>query len=157
MDVINKRTTDPNDQKNIRVRNLFVMKEKYLGKDQGFMYILVFSDTNPDLIDVTASISQSLTKFRTEMTNIKDADFECIGYVRKSPPRTNEKPENRVRLLQQMINRLQERSMVQKVFVSPNCSSGQALNDRDVPQPKDVLQKLKGAQVILNVRCLVEC
>jgi hypothetical protein len=68
---------------------------------------------------------------------LKDDGYEVIGYCRKSKKASN----NRALLLQRMINILYERSLTQKVFVSPSSSVKQALSKRDLAD-QDILSSL---------------
>ncbi|KAL1926451.1 hypothetical protein VTP01DRAFT_5780 [Rhizomucor pusillus] len=60
---------------------------------------------------------------------MKQDGFSVIGYCRKSC--TNDDNGTRVRLLQTMVDRLQEKSLVDRVFVSPFSSADEEINSRD--------------------------
>lgn len=64
-----------------------------------------------------------------------------IGYARKS--QTPGDSETRTRLLQLMIHCLQLQGHCTKIFVSPYCGANQNLNERDLTQQDDVLEKLE--------------
>lgn len=53
-----------------------------------------------------------------------------MGYARKSIG--NEDEDIRIRLLQNMVDRLMERSLVSKVFVSPCSSVSEPISKRDM-------------------------
>ena len=60
---------------------------------------------------------------------MKREGYEIIGYYRKSPG--DETAENRQRLLQHMVGRLKERSLVDKAYVSICCNSNQPIREHD--------------------------
>lgn len=102
--------------------------------------------------DVMKSITEHLLKYQIELQQLKNAGMEVVGYVRKSKSTKAEKPGDRVRLLQQMVERLKERSHCDKVFVSPFCSSHDILSSRDLPRPVDILQNLKNVSGTMQGR-----
>ncbi|KAI7847917.1 hypothetical protein BDC45DRAFT_451108, partial [Circinella umbellata] len=55
--------------------------------------------------------------------------YEIISYCRKSPG--DETTEDRLWLMQHMVSRLREQSLVDKVFVSHCCKSNQPISERD--------------------------
>ncbi|KAI9032525.1 hypothetical protein CLU79DRAFT_859181 [Phycomyces nitens] len=91
----------------LRTRILSVLDSQFHGQDN----VLIFS--------LIAGVAHNILK--------KDS-YEVIGYCRKSKNTT----ENRAVLLQRMINVLYQRSLVDKVFVSPCNSAKQALDKRDL-------------------------
>lgn len=70
--------------------------------------------------------------------------YEVIGYARKSLG--PEDSSTRARLLQSMIDKLKERSLTSKVFVSPNSPVSQLFCDRDIYEDTEVLEKLVGIE-----------
>ncbi|KAG2233115.1 hypothetical protein INT48_005859, partial [Thamnidium elegans] len=83
------------DSGKVSVRSLFVVKEQYIAK----------------------KVLDYLPHYQLFVQNLKNERYNIVGYARKS--RTNDNDESRIRLLQQMARRLKERSLVEKVFVSP--------------------------------------
>lgn len=63
-----------------------------------------------------------------------------MGYARKSIGKEDD--DTRVRLLQEMVKKLMERSLVNKVFVSPRSSVSEVISTRDMDEPV-ILQQLK--------------
>ncbi|KAI9254942.1 hypothetical protein EDC94DRAFT_587290 [Helicostylum pulchrum] len=56
----------------------------------------------------------------------------------------NEKNENiRIRLLNQMAQKLEERSLVDMVFMSPNTNSNEPITNRDVSKNNEMMSQLK--------------
>ncbi|KAI8079892.1 uncharacterized protein BX664DRAFT_303026 [Halteromyces radiatus] len=107
----------------IRYRTVFVLKDELID-------------------DVVKAIKDYIPNYQAHIKNLKEDGFQIIGYCRKS--RTNEDDDTRLRLLQDMINRLKQRSLVDKVFVSPYSSAGENLNARDA-QTKFDIHQLKNA------------
>ncbi|KAI8077231.1 uncharacterized protein B0P05DRAFT_471559, partial [Gilbertella persicaria] len=70
---------------------------------------------------------------------LKKEGYLIIGYARKSKQDVDLHVQ--VRLLQLMVDRLQERSLVDKTFVSVNSSSNDPLIQRD-SKPNDIIKKL---------------
>ncbi|KAG0183879.1 hypothetical protein DFQ28_000672, partial [Apophysomyces sp. BC1034] len=66
--------------------------------------------------------------------------YSVIGYARKS--RRNEVKESRIRLLQLMIKRLKERSLVDNVFVSPCANANELIAERDLIRDDELLKQL---------------
>lgn len=64
-----------------------------------------------------------------------------IGYARKSL--NNASQESRVQCLQTMVNRLRQRSLATKVFVSPASAANDPISSRDTPRQQDILDQLK--------------
>ncbi|KAI9490114.1 hypothetical protein BDB00DRAFT_918270 [Zychaea mexicana] len=95
-------STDKDSQKERR-RSLYMLKTRYHEK-------------------VIIEIKDHLSRYQAEIQDMKNAGIEVLGYVRKSPSQ-GKNDNNRVKLLQQMVSRLQERSRVDKVYVSPCCTS----------------------------------
>ncbi|ORX63074.1 hypothetical protein DM01DRAFT_1331159, partial [Hesseltinella vesiculosa] len=103
----------------IRYRTLFVLKDELVD-------------------DVAKGIKDYIPNYQAHITKLKEDGFQIIGYCRKS--RTGEDNDTRIRLLQDMINQLQQRSLVDKVFVSPCSSAGENLNARDAQSEFDMHQ-----------------
>ncbi|KAI7851228.1 hypothetical protein BDC45DRAFT_445925, partial [Circinella umbellata] len=79
--------------------------------------------------NIVEKVATTLQQYQTSIKIMKREEYEIIGYCRKSPG--NESVENRQRLLKHMVGRLQERSLVDKVFVSLSCKSNQPISERD--------------------------
>ncbi|KAI9253035.1 hypothetical protein BY458DRAFT_522612 [Sporodiniella umbellata] len=107
--------------KRISLRCLYVLKEEFID----------------DTID---KIVNYLPKYQHNIETLKKEGYLIIGYARKS--KQNIDLHVRVRLLQLMVDRLQERSLVDKIFVSVNSSSSDPLIERD-SKPNDIIEKLK--------------
>ncbi|KAG0960160.1 hypothetical protein G6F31_010933 [Rhizopus arrhizus] len=117
------------DSGKVSVRSLFVAKEQYIAK----------------------KVLDYLPHYQLFVKNLKEEKYNIIGYARKS--RTNENDESRVRLLQQMTRRLKERSLVDKVFVSPRANANDLMVERDLTKDEDLLKQLNvdgDAQDLLN-------
>lgn len=85
------------------------------------------------------AITQHLPHYQRTILTLKKNNFDVIGYVRKSPG--SEKPETRIRLLQQMVTNLKDRSLVDTVYVFPSCSSSDPFAARDVGSETAVITK----------------
>ncbi|KAI8140465.1 hypothetical protein BJV82DRAFT_219014 [Fennellomyces sp. T-0311] len=94
---------------------------------------------------VIKQIQHHLDAYRMEIQSMKATGYEIIGYLRKSLPRKGEQPEDRIRLLRTMIQRLQERSNAAKVYASPSGSSNQKIIERDIPKPVQLMKELTSA------------
>ncbi|CDS13306.1 hypothetical protein LRAMOSA05484 [Lichtheimia ramosa] len=72
--------------------------------------------------------------------DLKKEGYSIVGYARKS--RKDESDESRTRLLQQMAKRLKQRSLVDKIFVSPRANANEFMAERDLIKNQDLLRKL---------------
>lgn len=81
-----------------------------------------------------------MPKYQQYIEELKKEGCFIVGYVRKSKQEID--VDNRIRLLQLMVDRLHSRSLVDKVFVSVSCSSNDPLVQRDI-NPNDIIEKLK--------------
>ncbi|KAI7866947.1 uncharacterized protein EV154DRAFT_540974 [Mucor mucedo] len=63
-----------------------------------------------------------------------------IGYVRKSPSDVNF--ETRLKLVQQMVDNLRDRSLVDKVYVSVSSHASSPFNERDLNKNDGIMEKL---------------
>ena len=90
--------------------------------------------------DIAKKVLDYLPHYQLFVKNLKEEKYNIIGYARKS--RTNENDESRVRLLQQMTRRLKERSLVDKVFVSPRANANDLMVERDSTKDEDLLKQL---------------
>lgn len=78
---------------------------------------------------VINNIVSYLSKYHSFINQQKRDGATIIGYVRKSPG--NEEEETRLRLLKAMIHNLKDRSLVEKIYVSPSSKSSERMIDRD--------------------------
>jgi hypothetical protein len=85
-----------------------------------------------------------LPAYHAFLEKLKMEGYEIIGYARKSLG--PEDSDTRARLLQSMIDKLKERSLTSKVFVSTSSSASQLFSERDILKDSDVLQKLGGVE-----------
>ncbi|KAI8326788.1 hypothetical protein BD560DRAFT_361671, partial [Blakeslea trispora] len=106
---------------NIRVRSCYVMDEQ-------------FHD------DLKSAICNFLPLYQESIKNLKRSGFEIVGYARKSP--SNDTNENRVKLLQKMVDNLRNRSLTTRVYVSFSSYATAPLNERDTTTSKSMIAKL---------------
>ncbi|PHZ07179.1 uncharacterized protein RHIMIDRAFT_316939 [Rhizopus microsporus ATCC 52813] len=106
---------------NIRVRSCYVMDEQ-------------FHD------DIKSAICQFLPLYQESIKNLKRNGFEIVGYARKSP--SNDKNENRVKLLQKMVDNLQSRSLTTRIYVSFSSCASTPFSERDTTTNKSMIAKL---------------
>ncbi|KAL0074018.1 hypothetical protein F4703DRAFT_1781198 [Phycomyces blakesleeanus] len=78
---------------------------------------------------IAKKISSTLEDHKTYMM-LKNEGFHIIGYCRKSDLKKEEK--NLGNLLQQMVENLYKRSLVDSVFVSPYCNANVPFSKRDL-------------------------
>ncbi|KAI9489340.1 hypothetical protein BDB00DRAFT_770731, partial [Zychaea mexicana] len=78
---------------------------------------------------IVEKITKALQHYQRSIRRMKHEEYEIVGYCRKSPD--NEAARDRLRLMQHMVGRLRERSLVDKVFVSLSCKSNQPISERD--------------------------
>ncbi|KAI7892576.1 uncharacterized protein EV154DRAFT_504199 [Mucor mucedo] len=70
----------------------------------------------------------SLPNHQNNIKQLKEQGYEIVGYARKSPG----DQRNRLANLTAMVNRLKERSLVDKCFVSRVCNASDKLGERDL-------------------------
>ncbi|KAI8095673.1 hypothetical protein BDF21DRAFT_329934, partial [Thamnidium elegans] len=90
--------------------------------------------------DTIDKIINYLPQYQQHIDILKKEGYLIIGYARKSKQDVD--LHIRVRLLQLMVDRLQERSLVDKTFVSVNRNSNDPLIGRD-SNPNDTIKELK--------------
>ncbi|KAG2200804.1 hypothetical protein INT47_001335 [Mucor saturninus] len=83
---------------NTRTRELYVLKKEYFA-------------------NLAKNIVMSLPNHQNSIKELKEQGYEIVGYARKSPA----DQRNRLANLTAMVNRLKERSFVDKCFVSRVC------------------------------------
>ncbi|KAI8099241.1 uncharacterized protein BX664DRAFT_254091, partial [Halteromyces radiatus] len=94
--------------------------------------------------DVVRRITNYLPAYLAFLEKLKMEGYEIIGYARKSLG--PEDSDTRARLLQSMIDKLKERSLTSKVFVSTSSSASQLFSERDILKDSEVLRKLVGVE-----------
>ncbi|KAI9489343.1 hypothetical protein BDB00DRAFT_770804, partial [Zychaea mexicana] len=77
---------------------------------------------------IVEKITTALQHYQSSIRLMEHEKYEIVGYCRKSPG--NKATRDRLRLMQHMVGRLQERSLVDKVFVSLSCKSNQPISER---------------------------
>ncbi|KAG2201034.1 hypothetical protein INT47_006578 [Mucor saturninus] len=105
---------------------------------------LEFHSLKVILDDIANGTREDIPEFRQYVNKFKSCGYEVIGYVRKS--HDNEDKDTRIRLLQSMIDKLFERLLVDKIYVSPMSHAGESFSSRDVKYDKTVLRKLNKAE-----------
>ncbi|KAI9017929.1 hypothetical protein CLU79DRAFT_762270 [Phycomyces nitens] len=90
--------------------------------------------------DIKSAICQYLPMYQESIKNLKRNGCEIVGYARKSP--SKDKLENRVKLLQKMVNNLENRSLTSRIFVSFSSCASTPFSERDTTTNKSVLAKL---------------
>ncbi|KAI9008466.1 hypothetical protein CLU79DRAFT_710834 [Phycomyces nitens] len=73
-------------------------------------------------------INETTPAFRQELDN-RGHNWVMVGYVRKSI--TKESDDNTTRLLQLMINKLQNRCFCSRIYASPNSPTSKSIMERD--------------------------
>jgi hypothetical protein len=81
-----------------------------------------------------------LPKYQQYIEELKKENYFIVGYIRKSKQEID--VDNLIHLLQLMVDRLQQRSLVDKVFVSVNCNSNEPLVQRDI-NTNSMIKKLE--------------
>jgi hypothetical protein len=149
-----KRKNLLDTETSIRLRNLFVLKNEYLGIIIVKIYLsnaldwpsfLSFQD------NVTKSIISYIPEYQSHIRNLKEEGYCIIGYARKS--KGKEEEEVRLRLLQKMVDSLKNRSLVDQVFTSICSSASSLISSRDLNCDKSIekLEKVNGnTQGIFN-------
>lgn len=90
------------------------------------------------IVSVAENVLNVLPCHQAKINELKQNGFKIIGYCRKSMASS----KNRASCLQRMINILYKRSLVDKVFVSPQSSAKQQFVKRDLSDD-DVLPQLE--------------
>ncbi|KAI9278199.1 hypothetical protein BDA99DRAFT_473273 [Phascolomyces articulosus] len=94
---------------NARTRQLYVLKKEYLA-------------------NLAKNIVMFLPNHQNYIKQLKEEGYEIVGYARKSP---GEQP-NRLANLTAMVNKLKERSFVDKCFISRVSNASDELGERDL-------------------------
>lgn len=90
--------------------------------------------------DIAKKVLDFLPHYQMFVQDLKKEGYSIVGYARKS--RKDESDESRTRLLQQMAKRLKQRSLVDKIFVSPRANANEFMAERDLIKNQDLLRKL---------------
>ncbi|CEP11410.1 hypothetical protein [Parasitella parasitica] len=94
---------------NTRTRQLYVLKKEYIA-------------------NLAKNIVMFLPNHQNHIKQLKEQGYEIVGYARKSPG----EQLNRLANLTAMVNKLKERSLVDKCFVSRVCNASDKLGERDL-------------------------
>lgn len=86
------------------------------------------------------SITEYLPNYQRSLKVLQNNSFEIVGYVRKSP--TADTLDNRVKLLNQMINNLRSRSFVTRIFVSSSSRASTAFVERGLKVDQKIYEQL---------------
>lgn len=122
-----KRSKNTTNGSYTRFWSVYVLRNEYHGKVKVF-----YVDSIIDFLfvgNVVANILEYNRKYQDFLKAQKKQGLEIIGYARKSTCKTNEAV--RMRLLEKMVKNLQDRSCVQKVFVSTSSNAHQSIKKRD--------------------------
>ncbi|KAL0087450.1 hypothetical protein J3Q64DRAFT_1737444 [Phycomyces blakesleeanus] len=85
-----------------------------------------------------------ISLYQETIKNLKKKEFEIVGYARKSP--SNDKDEKRVKLLQKMVDNLQNRSLTTRVYASFSSSASTPFSERDTTNNKSMIAKLNNVK-----------
>ncbi|KAG1149595.1 hypothetical protein G6F36_014706 [Rhizopus arrhizus] len=94
------------------------------------------------IIEILKDIVDYLPKYQEYIQQLKDQGYTMIGYCRKSKQR-DENSNDCQRLLEQQVEKLKERSLVDKVFVSACCKSSDPIANRDLKNSSNVINELE--------------
>lgn len=97
-------------------------------------------------------IKNYMSVYQAELRGYKTNGMSIIGYARKSKGVQKRGTKNRVRLIQKMVARLEERSLVVKIYVSPSCDAKEPLEQRDMPASRALIRKLKDVEGTMQGR-----
>lgn len=114
--VSRKRKTLQGTETSIRLRNVFVLKNEYLGIIVVKIYLsnaLDWPSFFSFQVDVAKSIISYIPEYQSHIRDLKEEGYCIIGYARKS--KGKEKEKDRLRLLQKMVDSLKNRSLVDQV------------------------------------------
>lgn len=87
------------------------------------------------------SITKYLPKYQRSIKKLIEEGYEIVGSARKSP--SDEDEDTRIRLLQDMINNLTERSFAKRIYISANSRSSTPFFERDLKPHDSVISELK--------------
>ncbi|GAA5817681.1 hypothetical protein MFLAVUS_011232 [Mucor flavus] len=115
----------------IRYRVLYVVKDEFIK----------FRSLKLILDNIAKSIKEDVPKFQEFVKKLKSENYEIIGYARKSHGK--EDKETRVRLLQAMVDNMLERTLVNKIYISPTSHADEPFSSRDINCDTNMLRELK--------------
>ncbi|KAG1457236.1 hypothetical protein G6F56_006656 [Rhizopus delemar] len=108
-------------QQKVSVRLLYVLKDEYID-------------------NVIEDIVSHLPPYQCFIQNLKDEGYNVLGYTRMSK---GEKDDGLcVRLLNQMCEKLKNRSLVSKILASVCCNANEPLLKRDSNKQEHILQQV---------------
>ncbi|KAG1411345.1 hypothetical protein G6F58_008601 [Rhizopus delemar] len=107
---IERKTSKITDGSRLRVRSLYAIGKEYI------QYVI-------------KDITTVLAKLQTHISHHKDEERLIIGYDRKSP--SNEPSEARTKSLQDMVDSLLNRALVEQLLVSISSLASDEFNNRD--------------------------
>lgn len=108
-------------QQKVSVRLLYVLKDEYID-------------------NVIEDIVSHLPRYQCFIQNLKDEGYNVLGYTRMSK---GEKDDGLcVRLLNQMCEKLKNRSLVSKILASVCCNANEPLLERDSNKQEHILQQV---------------
>ncbi|KAI9271127.1 hypothetical protein EDC94DRAFT_512154, partial [Helicostylum pulchrum] len=82
------------------------------------------------LENIIKDITEYCEEYREHIQKLKKENHNIIGYARKSEEKVDD--EDRTRLIQLMCDRLRERSLVDKLFVSFCSNANYPISERDL-------------------------
>lgn len=92
------------------------------------------------LDNVASNIQTILPQHKAQISNLKEDGLSIVGYCRKS---NLDKQDNVINLLQHMVDNHYQRSLVDKVFVSPCSNASSPFSERDLSDQYEVFSQLK--------------
>ncbi|KAG1167377.1 hypothetical protein G6F36_012568 [Rhizopus arrhizus] len=90
--------------------------------------------------NIASNIQSILPQHKAQINNLKEDGLSIVGYCRKSDL---DKQDNIVNLLQRMVDNHYQRSLVDKVFVSPCSNASSPFSERDLSDQCEVFSHLK--------------
>ncbi|CAO3677780.1 unnamed protein product [Rhizopus stolonifer] len=90
--------------------------------------------------NVANHIQNILPQHKAQISNLKEDGLNIVGYCRKSGLN---KQGNIINLLQRMVDNHYQRSLVDKVFVSPCSNASSSFPERDLSDQSEVFSQLK--------------
>lgn len=92
------------------------------------------------LDNVASNIENILPQHKAQIRSLKEDGLSIVGYCRKSDLA---KQDNLISLLQRMVDNHYQRSLVDKVFVSPCSNASSPFSERDLSDQFEVFNQLK--------------
>ncbi|ORX52439.1 hypothetical protein DM01DRAFT_1323617 [Hesseltinella vesiculosa] len=116
-------------RRKIKFTKATVSRKRAKGQKEKIGFRNVYAMKRELIDNVAESIATYLPRYQEYIGNLHKEGFQVIGYARKSIGKEDE--DTRIRLLQNMVERLAKRSLVKKVFVSPSSSASEKISARD--------------------------